>query len=346
MKKISLAILILSVSLAYSSCSGSGNNNKSSKNADTEESDEEYSDDEEEYSDDDEDYDDDDSNSSSSKPNRNTNVSVIECSDGSFDSQINCGKPFIVDFNATWCGPCQQLRPVLENLQKQYGDDLQIFSVDIDECPNTANRFGIESLPTLMFFKANSRKPVKQTLGYLPANEIIQIVSSTMGVEGVESDGGYANNDYSNNGGGYNNNGGCGNNGGGCGNQKFVREFPPENAQSIFPIKIEFDVKEKGEDGMDIIADYTASSNVSFQIEIMVFDSNGQIMQGDGVGGYADWYGYVVNLRAGERFYAGSWLSYSHFAKFPRGTYNIYIFFVDPQTHKRYCASNAAQFTI
>jgi thiol-disulfide isomerase/thioredoxin len=106
---------------------------------------------------------------------RNGGGSVIECTDGMFSS-IRPGKPYIIDYNATWCGPCQQLRPVLEGLQDSYGSAIQIYSVDIDQCPNAANSRGIESLPTLEFYDANGRL-VKKTVGYLQESEIRRILS-------------------------------------------------------------------------------------------------------------------------------------------------------------------------
>lgn len=101
--------------------------------------------------------------------------SVIECTDGMFSS-IRPGKPYIIDYNATWCGPCQQLRPILESLQNSYGSAIQIYSVDIEQCPNAANSRGIENLPTLEFYDANGRL-IKKTEGFLQENQIRSILS-------------------------------------------------------------------------------------------------------------------------------------------------------------------------
>ena len=64
-------------------------------------------------------------------------------------------KPAIVDFFATWCGPCKALGPVLEELAKEYGDRLVIYKVDVDQERELAGAFGIRSVPTLLFIPAD-----------------------------------------------------------------------------------------------------------------------------------------------------------------------------------------------
>ena len=64
-------------------------------------------------------------------------------------------KPAIVDFFATWCGPCKALSPVLEELAKEYGDRLVIYKVDVDQERELAGAFGIRSVPTLLFIPAD-----------------------------------------------------------------------------------------------------------------------------------------------------------------------------------------------
>ena len=64
-------------------------------------------------------------------------------------------KPAIVDFFATWCGPCKALSPVLEELAKEYGDRLVIYKVDVDQERELAGAFGVRSVPTLLFIPAD-----------------------------------------------------------------------------------------------------------------------------------------------------------------------------------------------
>lgn len=69
---------------------------------------------------------------------------------GNKDSYIG-SMPCVVDFNATWCGPCQQLAPVLEQLAQKYQGRVAFYSVDIDNNSDVSNAYGIESIPTLFF---------------------------------------------------------------------------------------------------------------------------------------------------------------------------------------------------
>ena len=64
-------------------------------------------------------------------------------------------KPAIVDFFATWCGPCKALSPVLDELAREYGDKLVIYKVDVDQERELAGAFGIRSVPTLLFIPAD-----------------------------------------------------------------------------------------------------------------------------------------------------------------------------------------------
>ncbi len=59
----------------------------------------------------------------------------------------------IVDFGATWCGPCQKLHPIMAELANEYNDKVKIVEVDVDKATNTAIQFGITSVPQLLFFK-------------------------------------------------------------------------------------------------------------------------------------------------------------------------------------------------
>lgn len=60
-------------------------------------------------------------------------------------------KPAIVDFNATWCGPCQRIAPILEELAKEYKGQIVIYKVDVDKCRPIAESFGISSIPAIIY---------------------------------------------------------------------------------------------------------------------------------------------------------------------------------------------------
>jgi thioredoxin 1 len=77
-------------------------------------------------------------------------------------------KPAIIDFYADWCGPCKMVAPVLEELSKQYGDELVIYKVDTEKEQELSEVFGIQSIPTFLFIPVNET-PMLQA-GALPRN--------------------------------------------------------------------------------------------------------------------------------------------------------------------------------
>lgn len=74
------------------------------------------------------------------------------------------GKPAIVDFTATWCGPCQRIAPILEELADEYKKDIVIYKVDIDKERGLAEAFNISSIPAILYIPANGSDPI-MTIG-------------------------------------------------------------------------------------------------------------------------------------------------------------------------------------
>lgn len=92
-----------------------------------------------------------------------------------FDAAIrSTDKPVLVDFFATWCGPCRMLAPVLEQLAAEHADTLTVGKVNVDDAPDLAARFGVVSIPTLVLFRAG--KAVKKTVGYSPLPDLLRWV--------------------------------------------------------------------------------------------------------------------------------------------------------------------------
>ena len=78
---------------------------------------------------------------------------ALAITDSSFDQLLAQGKPMVVDFWATWCGPCRKVGPYIEELAEQYGDQAIIGKVDVDENDELAMRFGVRNIPTILFIK-------------------------------------------------------------------------------------------------------------------------------------------------------------------------------------------------
>ena len=90
-----------------------------------------------------------------------------------FDSLIKEGK-VLVDFFATWCGPCKMLSPVLEEVSNE-NPDLLVLKIDVDEVSELAARYGIQAIPTLMLFKNGQR--VETRMGYQNKNQLLAFIN-------------------------------------------------------------------------------------------------------------------------------------------------------------------------
>ena len=79
---------------------------------------------------------------------------IKHISDASFEADVlQSTQPVLVDYWAAWCGPCKMIAPILEEVAKEYGDRITIAKLNVDENPETAAKFGIRGIPTLMLFK-------------------------------------------------------------------------------------------------------------------------------------------------------------------------------------------------
>lgn len=78
---------------------------------------------------------------------------IVDANDQNFESEVlMAASPVLVDFSATWCGPCKKLEPIVHEIAAAYGGRLKVVKVDIATAPGTAARFGVLAVPTLLFF--------------------------------------------------------------------------------------------------------------------------------------------------------------------------------------------------
>jgi thioredoxin 1 len=91
-----------------------------------------------------------------------------------FNSLINSEKPVLVDFFATWCGPCQVLGPVLKQVKEQLGDKISIVKIDVDKNQAAASHWQVRGVPTMILFQ--SGKQLWRQSGVLSKEEILQVI--------------------------------------------------------------------------------------------------------------------------------------------------------------------------
>ncbi len=84
---------------------------------------------------------------------------VIELTDDNFDTEVlKSNVPVLVDFTATWCGPCKVLAPIVEGLADEYAGQFKVGKLDIDDAPNVTQKYGVRGVPTVMVFKGGEKK--------------------------------------------------------------------------------------------------------------------------------------------------------------------------------------------
>ncbi len=104
---------------------------------------------------------------------------VKTTTDSSFQEDVlGNATPAVVDFWATWCGPCRALAPVIEQLADENTGKINVYKLDVDENPDVAAKFGIRGIPTVLFFKDG--KVVEQSVGVLPKTDLQKLIDKTV----------------------------------------------------------------------------------------------------------------------------------------------------------------------
>jgi thioredoxin len=105
---------------------------------------------------------------------------TVTVTDASFaDDVLNSDKPVLVDFWATWCGPCRMVAPVLEEIAGEHADKITVAKLDVDANPTVARDYQVLSIPTLILFKGG--EAVKQIVGAKPKAALLHDLSDYLG---------------------------------------------------------------------------------------------------------------------------------------------------------------------
>ena len=101
-------------------------------------------------------------------------MSVMHVGKDNFEAEVlNSDKPVLVDFWATWCGPCRMIAPILEQIAAE-NEDIKVCKIDVDQEPELAIRYGVNSIPAL--FVIDKGEVVSQSLGAKPKNQILAML--------------------------------------------------------------------------------------------------------------------------------------------------------------------------
>lgn len=101
-------------------------------------------------------------------------MSVVSITSENFEGEVSEARvPVLVDFWASWCGPCKMMSPVVEQIAEEMGPNAKVCKVNIDEQPELARQYNVMSIPTFLLFKDG--KEVNRTIGAMPKEELAKL---------------------------------------------------------------------------------------------------------------------------------------------------------------------------
>lgn len=102
---------------------------------------------------------------------------ILAFTDGNFETEVlKSDKPVLVDFTATWCGPCKMLSPIVEKVADELAGKVKVGKVDIDSSPDVTARYGVRGVPTVMVFKGGER--VAMHVGLTNRENLLKLIES------------------------------------------------------------------------------------------------------------------------------------------------------------------------
>ncbi len=104
---------------------------------------------------------------------------LLHVNDGNFSAEVlQAGLPVLVDFWATWCGPCRSIGPLIEELAKEFAGRVKVTKINVDENPATPSQYGVRGIPTLILFKDG--KVLDQIVGAVPKARLTALIEKAL----------------------------------------------------------------------------------------------------------------------------------------------------------------------
>lgn len=103
---------------------------------------------------------------------------ALNITDDTYENVLNTDKLVLIDFSATWCGPCKQLSPIIDELHSEYSNRVVIGKVDIEENNDIVNKYSIRNVPTLLFIK--NGKLVDKMVGAQTKSKLVEVIDKNI----------------------------------------------------------------------------------------------------------------------------------------------------------------------